>query len=305
MKETMTIDEAKTKFQKNENIILYDLSSLAIRTLAGIKHLMVDTGFQDFSPFYYVFFENIITLKHQFNPKQIIFCVDKKHNKKYWRSKYFEHYKHNRKNLPPIIPKEDMDRLKNTLNDVLHNITPYIFIEENYLEGDDIIASLSKHLRNQHNIIIASCDHDFHQLCKKNTFLYDLSKRRFTYQTDLDYYIFEHIVKGDAGDGIPNILSDEDTFTKQEKRQNRCSKKYLRELYNTYLESKEDFEQLLGENINRWNKNKKLVDLTNLPAPVYNKVIDNYENYINNGSNEKFRTWLIKNRLTDLYEKIY
>ena len=45
---------------------------------------------------------------------------------------------------------------------------------------------------------------------------------------EIHEYIIEHIVKGDAGDGVPNILSKDDVFMKGE-RQKPVSAKRLQE----------------------------------------------------------------------------
>ena len=37
----------------------------------------------------------------------------------------------------------------------------------------------------------------------------------------------EHILKGDAGDGVPNVLSDDDVFINDDKRQTPLSKKKM------------------------------------------------------------------------------
>ena len=61
--------------------------------------------------------------------------------------------------------------------------------------------------------LIISSDKDFQQLQKyPNVTQYSPVLKKF-YETDSPQeYIYEHILRGDAGDGIPNFLSPDDTF---------------------------------------------------------------------------------------------
>ena len=45
-----------------------------------------------------------------------------------------------------------------------------------------------------------------------------------------DTFLVEHIIKGDASDGIPNILSDDDVFLMQDKRQKPCGDKRISQM---------------------------------------------------------------------------
>ena len=62
--------------------------------------------------------------------------------------------------------------------------------------------------------MILSGDKDFIQLHKyKNVTQYSPITKKFVNGIDPDEYLYEHILKGDVSDGVPNVLSVDNTFT--------------------------------------------------------------------------------------------
>ena len=61
--------------------------------------------------------------------------------------------------------------------------------------------------------MIVSGDKDFIQLQKyPNVQQYNLILKKYVNGHDPITYIKEHILKGDASDGVPNVLSPDNTF---------------------------------------------------------------------------------------------
>ena len=110
-------------------------------------------------------------------------------------------------------------------------------------------------------------------------------------------YIFEHTIKGDKGDGVPNVLSADDSI-QAGVRQKPISTKKLNEWYTdpTKLPSDDEFKT-------RFERNKTLVDFSRIPANIKDAVINNYT-----GQPEKNKSMLldffIKHKMKHMMELI-
>ena len=70
-----------------------------------------------------------------------------------------------------------------------------------------------------------------------------------------DSFLFNHIMKGDVSDGVPNILSDDDTFVVEGKRQkpmNAKAKTRVREVING-----NEVDETISRN---YDRNRQLID---------------------------------------------
>jgi hypothetical protein len=81
-------------------------------------------------------------------------------------------------------------------------------------------------------------------------------------------FLLEHILKGDASDGIPNILSDDDTFIVDGKRQKPVGKKRMMQMIS---------DGKLSE-MENWNRNQTLVDFSCIPDTIRDEIIRRYKN---------------------------
>ena len=101
----------------------------------------------------------------------------------------------------------------NTMYDEISLNFPYKNIKLNKIEADDIIAILCKKYHQQEKILIVSSDKDFQQLQRyENVKQYIPFKKSYVVCEEPENYIIEHIIKGDSSDGVPNILSPDNTF---------------------------------------------------------------------------------------------
>ena len=114
-----------------------------------------------------------------------------------------------------------------------------------------------------------------------------------------DDYKIEHIFKGDRGDGIPNILSPDNTFT-DGLRQRPLGKKKI-----------DDWKQVGTWPIDSWNdelkrnfqRNSKLIDLSLIPDEIKNNIYKCWnEKYDNTRS--KILPYFMKHRLRELTERL-
>lgn len=201
--------------------------------------------------------------------EMVIACDDKN----YWRKQIFPYYKANRKknreeselNWTQIF--EIFNKVKQEIKDFF----PYPVIQVDTAEADDIIASLVKGVNGTHKVLILSGDKDFVQLqTYSNVKQYDPVRKKWINHDNPERFLVEHILKGDAGDGIPNVLSDDDTFV-TDKRQKPLTQKKINKIYN-------DGAVLLDSVTDRnFMRNKHMVDLSMVPDSIKNEVFNKYE----------------------------
>ena len=229
---------------------------------------------------------------------ELVICAD---DKNYWRRDFFPYYKAHRKKARDSS-ELDWSAIFNALNTVreeLKEYFPYRVLQIERAEADDIIGTIVHKegtiLNTGEPIVILSSDKDYIQLHKyANVSQYDPSRKRWVKHSDPERYLFEHIIKGDAGDGIPNVLSPDDSFV-MGKRQRPVTKKRLEEC--------EDINSMDQEVIRNWHRNKRLVDLSEVNEDIKQKILEEYEK-----PNEKDRSQLfnyfVKNKLKMLMESI-
>ena len=89
-------------------------------------------------------------------------------------------------------------------------------------------------------------------------------KRDFIKVDDPHYYRFEHVCKGDSSDGVPNILSPDNTFT-DGLRQKPMRAKKIQEWY----ESKDNLESVMDtETLRNFQRNRQVIDLDYIPKEI-------------------------------------
>lgn len=198
--------------------------------------------------------------------EMIIACDDKN----YWRKQLFPYYKANRKKTRDAseINWTQVFEIFNKVKQEIRDNFPYRVIQVDSAEADDIIATLVKH--RSEPVLILSGDKDFVQLqTDDDVKQYDPVRKKWISHNDPRKFLFEHIVKGDPGDGVPNVLSDDDTFVAN-KRQRPLTQKKIEAVYNQgimYLDKE------LEKNFKR---NKQLVDLSMIPENIRKQVLDKY-----------------------------
>lgn len=216
---------------------------------------------------------------------------------KYWRRDYFPYYKANRKKNRD---KSSLDwpsifNCMNTLKAELKQFFPYKYIEVEGAEADDIIAALVHRYRDE-DILIISGDKDFVQLHKfDNVKQYDAVNKKFIKVSDPLKTLNEHILKGDVGDGIPNVVSPDNCFVLGE-RQKRLTKGIQESLVAIQLQT----DHPLYRN---YIRNKTLIDLECIPDQLRTNIIKTFEEQTGR-SRSHLMNYFIKNKLKTLMESI-
>ena len=233
---------------------------------------------------------------------EVILTYDSKH---YWRRDFFPQYKSNRKKNRDADSK-DWNAIFEILNKIkaeIKNNLPYKFLEVYGAEADDIIATLCKFSQtekdrsNNEKIIIVSGDKDFIQLQKYvNVKQYSPILKKYVNDHNPETYIKEHILKGDTSDGVPNVLSPDNTFT-DGLRQRPLGKKKIE----TWLDI--DIDDLHDEVKRNYQRNEKLIDLSKIPNELENEILTEFHG-APFGDRSKLLNYFIKSRLKNLTETI-
>lgn len=224
-------------------------------------------------------------------------------NTNYWRKKIFPYYKANRKKN---IESSELDwkALFECLNKIraeLKEYFPYRVIDVESAEADDIISTLVSEFGSELNtgekILILSGDKDFIQLhVHPNVSQYDPTRKKWIKHEDPERFLQEHILKGDAGDGIPNILSPDNVFVVGD-RQRPLTAKKMEKIMET---DTKELEEPLAKNY--W-RNAKLIDLSFTPSEIREKVMHQFDSQ-KNRDRSKLLNYFITNKLKNLTEHL-
>lgn len=235
---------------------------------------------------------------------EIVICCDGGKN---WRKEYFPNYKAKRKESRE---KSSMDwnevfRILHMVKEEIKVNFPYKVVEVDECEADDIIAHLAlqtMEFGQYENVMIVSADKDFAQLqTMDNVKQYSPMKKNFIKEDNPRLYLREHILKGDASDGVPNVLSDDNCFV-EGRRQTPLRSKVIDQILSADWE--EDWVGANDEFIRNIHRNRTLIDLTKTPTPVVEKIINTYEQQDPSSNKTKVLPYLIEKRCKLLIEDI-
>jgi len=226
-----------------------------------------------------------------------------------WRKDVFPEYKAARKKNreDSTIDWTEVFRIIHMVREEIEENFHWRVIHQWGCEADDVIATLCQETQEfgkYEPVMIVSGDHDFKQLQ-----VYDnvkqfspVTKKFVKAEPSGEGYRMEHILKGCPGDGVPNVLSDDDTFIDETKRQTPLSKKKREALL-------ED-PRALGETIYRnYLRNEKLVSLTDkkhdLPESTRSEIINTFDSQNNRWDNKgKIFPYLIRKRCKLLIQSV-
>jgi len=230
---------------------------------------------------------------------ELVLCYDDKHC---WRKDYFPYYKQNRKKArseSSLDWNELFDILTKIQNELEENF-PYKVLKINGAEADDIIAILSNKISSTPNlyeeILIISGDKDFIQLHQSdNVKQYSPTLKKFVVDENPEQYKFEHIIRGDKGDGVPNVLSQDTVFV-EDIRQRPITKKKLTEWKENGIPE--------GEIKRNYQRNKTLIDFDSIPNELGELIYNMWVDKITQNDKSKILPYFMKHRLKELTEKL-
>jgi hypothetical protein len=221
----------------------------------------------------------------------IVLCAD---DRKYWRREYFPNYKANRKKHRE---ESDIDwdvifGMLNKIRDEIENNLPYRFLRVEGAEADDIIGVLTKDSKEK--VLIVSGDKDFQQLQK-----YDYVKQyspnlsKFVSPDNAEEFLAEHILRGDKGDGIPNILSGDDVIVDGDRQ-----KPMRRSTLNKYINGVDKYDNYYRNYV----RNKTLIDLDEIPEEVNLRILKAFDE--SEPPSGKLLPYMMKHSLKELLNAI-
>ena len=222
-----------------------------------------------------------------------------------WRKEVYPQYKVKR-NKHREESKIDWDVAFKNINKVFDEITeyfPYKTIKQWGCEADDSIAEIVKWTQefgNYEEVMIVSSDKDFKQLHKfPNVRQFSPILKKLIKVDNPRLTQLEHFITGDAGDGVPNCLSPDNSFADGIKQNTLTAKKKA-----TLMED----PKALGDEVYRnYLRNKKMIDLTETsecPENIKKDIINNFVSQDRTKNKSKVMNFFIKNQCRGLLEVI-
>ena len=197
------------------------------------------------------------------------------------------------------------------MREELDEVFPYPVINVDGAEADDVIgtlAELSQTIGEESVLfgditpdpfLIVSGDHDFQQLQKySNVSQWAPAQKKWVkIKVPAQEVLMEHIIRGDKGDGVPNMLSPDDCFV-EGIRQKPIRKAQV----DKWVKMKPE-EWVTGDMASGYVRNSQLVDLTKTPQDIKDAIINSYEAQTNKDKSHLLN-YFIKNKMKHMIDVI-
>jgi hypothetical protein len=257
------------------------------------------------------FFRDILHIRQKFRDAgEFIICRDAKSN---WRKDFFPYYKINRKDARAEMPF-DWELCKEAIEVIGQDLVdwfPYKVVQTEKAEADDVIAVLTKHIRGwkpgmgicvkDEEVTIGSRDGDFLSLqIIPGVQQYSLIDKKYLRETDPEGFLRRKILKGDTGDGVPNVLSEDDSIAM------KIRQKPITEARITTWEShwKETGQLHPDLDFAKYDRNKRLVDLVDgIPQEISDQILQDYK-ACTPTNRLKTASYFIHNRMQELHRDL-
>jgi hypothetical protein len=281
-------------------MVIIDYSQIAI---SNILHELrgQQVNFADSMPLLrHMILNAIRSIRHKFFQEygEVVIACD---GRNYWRKTEFPYYKAGRKDSrDKTVDWDALFSALHTIKEELKEYFPYPVIEVEGAEADDIIAVVAEWVSandledgifsDGKPVVIVSGDNDFIQLqYMPNVKQYSPKDKKFLKpDTTIAEFLFDHIIEGDKGDGIPNVLSDDDVFVDSTKRQTPLTKKRRAELKEMFVDKTQPPSDTLKKNFER---NTKLIDLSRIPDNIRDSITAQFVYQKNTKSRDKILSY--------------
>ena len=278
-------------------MILVDMNQISLASMMMHLH-MSKTKEPDDSMVRHMILNSLRMYRTRFSSEygELVLCHDSRH---YWRRDFFPEYKASRRKGRE---KSDLDwdaifQCLNAIKEEIKINMPYKCLEVYGAEADDIIGTLCATISEE--IMIISGDKDFIQLQKfPNVKQFSPITKKTVNGANPGGYLKEHVFRGDSGDGVPNVLSPDNTFT-DGLRQRPLGKKKIASWMDHNFEDVAPNDEVKRN----YQRNRKLIDLTYTPDELTKEIIDTY-NEAPFGDRSKLLNYFIQKRLKNLTESI-
>ena len=280
-------------------MILVDFSAIAVANIAVqklndeemIRHMILNTL-------------RMYRTKYKDKYGELVLACDGPNN---WRKTVFPEYKANRRKgrEESTFDWNAAFTIMNNVREEIKENFPYKVLHIDGCEADDIIDTVVEHTNEEfgayEDIMIISGDKDFVQLQKyNNVSQFSPVQKKSLVEKNPRAFLLEHIMRGDASDGVPNVLSQDNVFITGS-RQKPLSKKKL----DTLIEDLNDGELLYAASWYRnYQRNEKLIDLSQTPSDLKNNIIQEFTTQDQWKNKANVFPYLINKRCNQLVESV-
>jgi hypothetical protein len=144
--------------------------------------------------------------------------------------------------------------------------------------------------------MILSSDKDFAQLQKyPNVEQFSPILKRYIKEPLPSVQLKQMIIRGDKGDGVPNILTKDDVFVVGGRQKPITEAKIINWL------NQDPTEFCNEEMLRNYSRNESLIDLTKIPQTIVSEILDKYES-TQAKTKSVFMNYMIANKLKNLIE---
>jgi len=265
------------------NIMILDLNQVLFsnmyQQLGNIEKLKIEQPVEG-GPLYqidedmlrHMVLNSIRMLRVQFRkeyPELVIACDGQRS----WRREIYPYYKYKR--------RKEKDTSQIAWNALFNSMTkircelatffPYRVVYIPEAEADDIIATVVQLQETVGETLIFSADRDFLQLHSSTVKQYDPVRRKAVINKNPKEALLYHILRGDSGDGVPNVVSDDDCFATEGKRQVPLTGKRIKVILENLKNN--TLDETIKKNIER---NNKMINLKAIPKEIKDKIFKEY-----------------------------
>jgi hypothetical protein len=216
-----------------------------------------------------------------------------------WRRQMYPQYKANRKKNREEggLDWHEFFRILDSVREEIKANLPYKTVHIQGVEADDVIATLvesTQEFGRGEPVMIISADKDFIQLHRhSNVKQFSPQTKTLVREKDPVAYLQEHVLRGDGGDGVPNVLSPDDVFVSGG-RQKPLSSKKLAE----WIKNWDNLERVMTpEEYRNFCRNRNLIDFDRIPQEKKDEIMRVYESV---QPHSNILNYLISKRCTQL-----
>lgn len=278
-------------------MILIDSSQMFIANM--MVHMAYNDNKVDIHAYKNSIYESILNYNKKYSSKygEVILCIDAK---KPWRREVFDNYKAVRRSNKKKDTTKDWALVYDTINIVKSDLIehfPFKVVECARTEADDVIAVLVKNTKEP--TLIISSDKDYFQLHRyAHVKQYSpMTKKLVSPSQSASNYLREHIIRGDRGDGVPNLLSDDSVFVNGG-RQTPISKKKVEGWIGH--DPKEFCDDEMFRNFQR---NELLIDFDYIPEDIVQSILTTFSE-VKTNKKSKLLDYFITNKYKNFIAEI-
>ena len=236
-----------------------------------------------------------------FEGKHVVFCLEGRS----WRKDYYAPYKRNRQETRSAMTVKEQEEDKlfwetfDKFKDFVTTKTNCTVLQNPRLEADDLIAGFIQNHPNDNHVII-STDSDFAQLIatnvkqyngvadtltthegifdKKGKMIIDNKTKQPKAVPNPEWLLFEKCIRGDTSDNVFSAYPGVRKTKMQEAFEDRNQKGFA--WNNLMLQRWLDHEGKEHRVLDDYERNKKLIDLTQQPDDIRNVIVETITNQI-------------------------